>query len=52
MPQKRKRDTKDSAEKRTLNPGGRKPAQPDESRGGERQTGQFTGPGVPPLQKR
>jgi hypothetical protein len=52
MPQKRKRDSKDAADKRTLNPGNQQPPQPDDSRGGERQTGQFTGPGVPPLQKK
>jgi hypothetical protein len=53
MPQKRKRDSKDSASKRTLNPrGNQAPPQPEDDRAGERKVGQFTGPGTPPLQKR
>ena len=58
MPQKRKRNSKDSASKQTLNPrdqGNRRPEtetrEPTE-RDMERKIGQFTGEGTPPLQKR
>ena len=57
MPARKKRDTKDSARKQTLNPptSNRKPEaetrEPTE-RDMERKIGQFSGEGTPPLQKR
>lgn len=57
MPKARKRDTKDSARKRTLNPQTptRKPqseARDPMERRTERQIGQYTGAGAPPLLKK